>query len=156
VTPGPRVVYDCNIFVQALISPRGPAARCIELARDGNASLFVTDFILTEIRESYLKTSPKFGLTQQKAESLAIAIASISTMISNPPERFVYSRDPDDAHYVNVALAADAKLVVSRDRDLLDLMDATTGDGAAFTRQYPELAILDPVQFIRLVVPSAE
>ena len=46
-----------------------------------------------------------------------------ATILEAFPELFAYARDPDDAHYVNLALAADAKLIVSRDKDLLDLMD---------------------------------
>ena len=35
---------------------------------------------------------------------------------------FSLSRDPDDAIYVNVALTAQSPFLVSRDKDLLDLM----------------------------------
>jgi predicted nucleic acid-binding protein len=51
----PRVVYDCNIFVQSLISINGPAGRCVRKAQSGEVSLFVTAFILHEIRESHRK-----------------------------------------------------------------------------------------------------
>lgn len=37
-----RVVYDCNIFAQALISLNGPAARCVQKARESVVSLFVS------------------------------------------------------------------------------------------------------------------
>ena len=33
MTPAPpKVVYDCNIFVQALINLNGPAGRCLQKA----------------------------------------------------------------------------------------------------------------------------
>jgi predicted nucleic acid-binding protein len=35
-----------------------------------------------------------------------------ATILEAFPELFAYARDPDDAHYVNLALAADAKLIV--------------------------------------------
>ena len=45
---------------------------------------------------------------------------------------------------MNLALAAEAKCLVSRDRDLLDLMH-----DESFRRQYPDLQILEPVAFLR-------
>jgi uncharacterized protein len=65
------------------------------------------------------------------------------------PVVFTYERDPDDAHYVNLALAANANLIVSRDRDLLDLADTTRPEAIEFRRQFPTLRILEPVQFLR-------
>jgi predicted nucleic acid-binding protein len=64
-------------------------------------------------------------------------------------DRKVDLRDPDDAHYVNLALAADARLIVSRDRDLLDLMDSAKPEAAEFQSRFPALRILDPVGFLR-------
>jgi putative PIN family toxin of toxin-antitoxin system len=150
MTP-PRVVYDCNIYVQALINPAGPGGECVVRARDGQAVLFVTHYILDEVRESFLKIPAKYNVTQQQAEALASGVSSIATMLVDIPEVFTYQRDPDDAHYVNVALAAHAKLIVSRDRDLLDLADEHTADGALFRQRFPDLDILDPIQFIRLL-----
>ena len=43
----PKVVFDCNIFVQALINLHGPAGRCVQKARDGEVRLFVSPFILS-------------------------------------------------------------------------------------------------------------
>jgi predicted nucleic acid-binding protein len=80
-----RVVFDCNVFLQALANPSGPAGRCVELAL--------------------------------------------------------------------ARLKADAKLVVSRDRDLLDLMDPKKPEAAAFQRLYPSLRILNPVGFLHEFAP---
>jgi len=39
MTLPPPVVFDCMIFAQALISPRGPAAQCVERVRRGQATV---------------------------------------------------------------------------------------------------------------------
>ena len=140
--------------MQALINPAGPGGKCVTLAREGKAALFVTSFILDEIRESHLKIPAKYGVTQQQTEALAAAIASVATLVIDVPEVFTYRRDPDDAHYVDVALAINAKLIISRDRDLLDLMDETSADGTDFKRKFPDLQVLDPVQFLALIRAS--
>ncbi|MEA2734710.1 MAG: uncharacterized protein QOE14_1161 [Humisphaera sp.] len=145
----PRVVYDCNIYVQALINSAGPAGRCVDEAIDGAVALFVSPFVLAEIRESHVKIPSKYGVTAGQTAALADGIAKIATLVAVVPAEFVYTRDPDDAHYVNVALAANARLVISRDRDLLDLMDPARQEGRDFQTRFPQLRILEPVQFLR-------
>jgi len=145
----PRVVYDGNVFVQAVINVRGPAARCVEKAAAGDVTLFVTPFILDEIRESWEKLPRKYGVTREQTELLASRVAGVATVLVHVPEVFVYERDPDDAHYVNVAIVADARLIVSRDKDLLDLMDAARPEGQAFQARFPSLRIIDPVLLLR-------
>ena len=61
----------------------------------------------------------------------------------------VVRSEPGDAHYINLALAADARLIVSRDKDLLDLMDPAKPEAAEFQGRYPLLRILNPVAFLR-------
>ena len=46
------------------------------------------------------------------------------------------------------ALAADAKLI-SRDNDLLDLMNSSRPEAADFQKLCPSLRILNPVAFLR-------
>jgi putative PIN family toxin of toxin-antitoxin system len=145
----PRVVYDCNIYVQSLININGPAGRCVGKAQSGDVSLFVSAFILNEIRESHRKIPGKYGVAGEQTEALAAGIASVATVVDQVPPVFTYKRDPDDAHYVNLAVSAQANLIVSRDRDLLDLADATRLEAIEFQRLFPTLRILEPVQFLR-------
>jgi predicted nucleic acid-binding protein len=69
------------------------------------------------------------------------------------PPIFEYPRDPDDAHYVDLAIAADAKLIVSRDNDLLSLRDPATVAGQDFLSRFPLLLILTPPEALRLLAP---
>lgn len=144
-----KVVFDCNIFVQALINLRGPAGRCVQKARDGEVKLFVSPFILAEIREIYLKTPVKYGITAKQTEELASALLHFATLLSDVPELYVHPLDSDDSAYVNLALKADAKLIVSRDRHLLNLADATRSEGKDFQSRFPKLRIVEPVEFLR-------
>ena len=151
VEMGTRVVFDCNMYLQALRSPHGPAGRCVQLAFDEKISLFISPSAIEELRDvvSRPKVIAKLQLVTERVEEFISAVESVATVIDGFPEVFRYERDPDDAHYVNLALAADAKLIVSRDKDLLDLMNLTKSEGAEFHRDYPELLIVDPMQFLR-------
>ena len=47
-------------------------------------------------------------------------------LIANVPKEFHYERDPDDEMYINLAIVSNATYLVSRDKDLLDLMTSST------------------------------
>ncbi|MGD0463790.1 MAG: putative toxin-antitoxin system toxin component, PIN family [Tepidisphaeraceae bacterium] len=148
-----RVVFDCNIFLQALAAPGGPAARCVEMALCGQVALYLSPIVLDEIRKvtSYPKLVAKFRLRPNRVAALLENLPKVAVIVPLVPELWRYSRDPDDAHYVNLALAADARLIVSRDADLLDLMDSNKPEAAEFQKRFPALRILDPVGFLREV-----
>jgi predicted nucleic acid-binding protein len=64
-------------------------------------------------------------------------------MVEEIPAAYKLPRDPDDEPYFNLAAAAGAAFLVSRDKDLLSLMD-----DQAFRKQFPTLAIVDPKAFL--------
>ena len=148
-----RVVFDCNVFLQALANPVGPAGRCVELAISGKVALYISPHILDEIREvtSQPKLIAKFRLRPDRVAALLDNLPKAAVMVPSYREVWKYDRDPDDAHYVSLALVANAKLIVSRDRDLLDLMDSSKPEAAEFQKRFPALRILDPVLFLREV-----
>src|SRR5258706_896584 len=146
-----RAVIDCNTYLQGLSSPRGPAARCLQFAFERQFDLFISPVIMAELREALARPSVirKLKLRPERVDEYLAAIELVATMLDGFPRPFSYARDPDDAQYVNLALAANAKLIVSRDRDLLDLMDESKPDGHNFHIRFPELRILDPVAFLK-------
>jgi putative PIN family toxin of toxin-antitoxin system len=146
-----RVVFDCNTFLQALAAPEGPAGRCIQLAINGTVSLYISPPVLEELRDvtSRPKVIKKLRLVSGRVDDFIETIEIAATLLEGFPELFSYQRDPDDAHYVNLALAAKAKLIVSRDKDLLDLMDSTKPEATEFQKRFPTLHIVDPVGFLR-------
>ncbi len=142
-----RVVFDCVILLQAAGRPTGPAAECLQAVRDGRLELFVSPDILAEVRDVLTrpKTLRKFPALTPEAVGVFLGdVESHATMLPTVPKVFTLSRDPKDEPYIDLAAAILARYLVSRDKDLLDLM----GDDV-FRRQFPGLTVIDPVALLR-------
>lgn len=105
--------------------------------------------MLAEVREIHFKTPKKYGIIAEQTDELARAIASFADIVTDVPEVYQHPYDPDDSHYVDLALKADARLIVSRDRHLLMLADSARKEGQEFQARFPALRILDPVQLLQ-------
>ncbi len=51
--------------------------------------------------------------------------------------------------YINLAVAAGADYIVSRDNDLLDLMTGHTTECKEFRQRFRPLKVIDPVSFLK-------
>lgn len=146
-----RVVFDCNVYFQAAISPTGPARRLLQLALEGKATLYASEYVLEEL--SSLVHDPriksKYRLDDEELDEFFAVIRRHATLVDFVPEVFEFARDPKDAHYVDLAVAVSAALIVSHDKDLLSLRDATTSEGKDFVRLFPDLEILTPPEALK-------
>ena len=70
-------------------------------------------------------------------------------MVRQVPMVFEYSRDTRDEPYINLAIAARAAFLVSRDKDLLDLMSAHDIESKQFRRRFRFLRVIKPESFLR-------
>lgn len=139
-----KVVFDCPVFAQALINPRGPAAACLGHAQQGNVILSVSDYVLQEIRELPQKIKPQLGVTEERVEGLIRDLSKYVRFVVNVPLVYAHPIDPDDSHYVNLALATGSKLIVTRDRHLLNLMDDRQIGAQEFRKSFPGLVVVTP------------
>ena len=147
-----RAVFDCNLYFQALINEEGPAGRCVTTAFERKVGLFLCRQVLTEVRRTATDPILRVKFQQITDERLAQLIANVEKVghvVTRIPERFTYPRDPDDAHYINLALAAKARYVVTRDKDPLDLMDAARPEGPEFRQRFRSLQIIEPQVLLR-------
>ncbi len=145
-----RVVFDCNVYFQALISPGGPAGEAFKAAKDRRLTLYVSATVLSELSDvcSRPHLVEKFHLSEQRLNTFLRDVVANAQFLDHVPHVFDYERDPDDAHYIDLAVAADAKLIVSRDKDLLALRDTTTADHKRLQKIAPGIEILTPVELI--------
>ena len=152
--PDALVVFDCVVFLQGLIRSSGPAVTCIERFEQGRFSLVVSQEVLSELRDvlSRPKLRESFPLlTDAKVDLLIELLLSKGKFVASVPKRWELPRDPDDEPYINLAIEAGAQYLVTRDRDLLDLMSWETKEGREFQSRFRDLRILDPVPFLKAI-----
>ncbi len=156
-TPRPRVVFDCMVYLQATVSESGPAAALLRLIDNDTLALFVSEDILEEVREvlsrpKIRKKNPE--ITDERVAVLITRVREKATVVDVVPRQFTYSRDPKDEKYINLAIETEAHYLVSRDKDLLELMTGSTEECKDFRRRFRLLKVIEPVGFLTMVMPK--
>lgn len=151
-------VYDCVVYLQALINPAGPAGACIQYLLDGQVRVYASDYVIGEVLDVARRPSisRKFEISDYDVARFLDPIVRRIEVVDEVPDLFHLSTDPDDAHYVNLAIATGAAYVVSRDGHLLRLSDEAMADGAELRARYPHLQILTPPRFLAKVRAQSE
>ena len=148
----PRVVLDTVVFVQALISGRGPAARCVELCRAGRYILLQSPKTLAELRDVPLRPRliAKYPyITRDKVEAFIADATSFAVNIHDPPPVFALPRDPKDEPFIDLAVAGGGQFIVTwNDRHLTYLMRRDTEEGKEFCKRFPSLRIVSPPELL--------
>lgn len=152
--PRRRVVFDCMIYLQATISESGPAAALLRLVESRAVSLFVSDEILAEVRD--VLSHPKVRernprLTDERVNAFITRLSERATVVDDVSRHFSYPRDPKDEKYIDLAVEVDARYIISRDKDLLDLMTGHTDECKDFRRRFRPLKVIEPAEFLKVV-----
>ena len=145
------VVLDCMVYLQAAANAKSTAARLLDLLDSEEFTLFVSRETLHEVRETLNDPEVRAnlsGITDVQVKILFMRLEKKAILIKQIPKRFEYPRDPKDEPYINLALAADATYIVSRDNDLLDLMKWSTEEGREFQKRFRFLKIVTPEVFL--------
>jgi putative PIN family toxin of toxin-antitoxin system len=150
--PESPVVFDCVVFLQGLIKESGPAVTCIQRFEQGRFLLAISPEILAELRDVVSRSRLREDfplLTEEKAGQLIELLLLKGKLFRHVPRYIEFPRDPHDEPYLNLAIEAGAHFLVTRDRDLLDLMRWDTEAGRDFQSRFRRLRILDPVAFLK-------
>jgi uncharacterized protein len=115
----PRVVFDTNIFVRALINPKGINARLIlSLSR---YILVTSAAILEEVAEVLIRPGVLDVAAVRKLDvERILELLGRAPMVS-PSIAVTVCRDPDDNKFLEAAIAAGAEYLVTSDKGLRDL-----------------------------------
>ena len=146
-----RAVYDCMIYLQAASNWNGASGECIRRSLLGDVELCQSLRVLDEIRD--VLTRPRIkkkfpDLTSERVNLFMKDVSRYAFQCPLPPSVFELPRDPNDEKYLDLALAVNAKYLVSRDNDLLDIMN-----DESFRTAYPNLEIIQPAAFLQLFAP---
>ena len=143
-------VFDCNVYAQAILNRNGPAGALVAAAGRGTFRLAVSDAVLREVDQLRHKFPARSGVRATRVDAFLAELIRFTERVGVVPPVFAFTRDSDDAVYVDLAVATGADYLVTRDKDLLDL-SADTPDGRAFAARFPTLRVVDPVAFLSLL-----
>jgi predicted nucleic acid-binding protein len=97
----PRVVFDCNLFVQGIANRNSPARKALRLFFNGDISLFVSEPIIREVRDVLNRAEVRRQLPGINDRIVNAFLTKLEAM------------------YINLTLVSNAAYLVSRDKDLL-------------------------------------
>ncbi|MCR4374639.1 MAG: putative toxin-antitoxin system toxin component, PIN family [Acidobacteria bacterium] len=122
-----KVVLDTNTVVSALLFPSGRLGRLRSLWTDGRARPLVSTATTNELIR--VLAYPKFGLSEEEIQfALAAYLPFTETMDNRSAGRSRHARcrDADDQAFVDLAYSGEVDVLVSGDKDILDLAEKTS------------------------------
>ncbi len=117
-----RAVLDTNLLVSYLITHRPPIAEIMDVhLAHGDFTPLTAPVLLEELdRVLQYPRLHRFYDAESRIRFVAL-IAALSEAVALPDEIPAISRDPSDDWVIACAIAGCADVIVSGDRDLLDL-----------------------------------
>ena len=121
--------------------------------------LFVSKETVSEVRD--VLTRPKVlaknpHLTEVYIENFLERVLNKAVSVKTVPPKFKYSRDPKDEKYINLAIEAKTDFIISRDKDLLDLMTDVPIEGKEFRQKSRPLKIVEPIEFLKIIAKTEQ
>ena len=113
-----KIVFDTNVLFAALTARAGLCARLFELCLARHA-IVLSEHILGELRRHL---AGKGKLSEAQLETIINAVSDAAEIVTPSVVGASACRDPDDLAVLGTALAASAEILVTGDRDLLDLV----------------------------------
>ena len=136
-----RLVIDANVFVAAVLSPRGPPGRLLRLLAETPPPyrLFLSQEMIAEISEVLDRPKIRRRLPSGfDAQQWLVEMAALSDVIDVPDSPRVCD-DPDDDKNLGTALHGMAEYLVTGDDDLLRL------------RTHEGISIITPAQCLQVL-----
>ena len=148
------VIFDTVTLVQSTINPKGVARKCLAYFEQGKISVAISRDTLAEVKDvlsrPYLRQRYEH-ITDELVTVLVELLSYRGIYVRHVGKHFTYPRDPDDEPYLNLAIEVSADYLISRDHDMLDLMDWHKEEGRAFQKRFRFLKVVTPEEFLRVM-----
>lgn len=142
----PRVVLDTNIWLDWLLFGDPGVAPLREQCAQGRIEILIDDACEAELAEVLARPFGKRRMTEVEQQAALAACRRAATRVATRlpgPERarLPLCRDPHDQKFLELALAAGADCLLTKDRELLALSRrklAQVGRGVPFRIVHPD------------------
>lgn len=114
-----KVVFDTNVLVSALVFPGGRGEQALQRILEERDELVLSKAILDELLGVLAR---KFARDAEELARAALLLGELATLVK-PGRRLKVLRDDPDNRVLECAAAGAAALIVTGDRELLDLKE---------------------------------
>lgn len=131
-----RLVVDSNVWIAALISPRGTARQIVDAVLDLEIDIVLSESTFQELVSRLDR--PKFDRYREPEawNSFLAALVDLALWHDDVSMATSRSRDADDDKFLALAVTSQADAIITGDRDLLELVS------------HEGIPILTPAQFL--------
>ena len=132
-----RVVVDTNVFISSLLNTEGNPRKVIDLWRFEKITLCLSKKMLAE----YFAVLGRFGMSEEPEGEELVQLFQKRynhVFLTSVPTILAISADPADNMFIECAVAADAKYIISGDRHLLNL------------KVFKGIRILPPTEYLKV------
>jgi len=118
-----RAVLDANVFVSAILSPKGIPAKILTAWQAEQFQLVLSEAILDEIIRvlRYPKIMRRHRWSEEKLRTFVDDLAHLGILTPGKLKLTVIRADPPDDRYLECAVEGEAEYIVSGDQHLLSL-----------------------------------
>jgi putative PIN family toxin of toxin-antitoxin system len=151
-TNPPIVVLDTNAVLRALADGSSASADIVRACERRAILILLSKPVLDEYREvlGEAEASGRFAaITPEAIVRTLDVLRYVGEYLRNVRVTFRFNRGPDDARFIELAIAGRASHIISHDADLLSLPTSHTDDGRRFRQRLPRTQVLDSVAFKR-------
>ena len=110
--PKPKVIFDTNIFISAILFGGNPRV-CLNLARDKGIRLFTSSHILLELSQ---KLHKKFEWNEQEITEVLEGLKKFTIVVSPKSKLNLIKNDPSDNRILECAGSVKADYLISGDK----------------------------------------
>jgi uncharacterized protein len=146
-----RLVLDTNVLLAGLVSKSSASQKVVDLLQARKVIPLLSPPVLAEYRAVLLHTAiaARFpNLTPRRVELALHRLRYIGDEYPTVRVKFELQRDPQDAMFVELAIAGQATHLITMDPDLLSLPTARTDAGKRFRQRLGQLTVQSPQAFI--------
>ena len=93
MTDKPRVVFDCNVLLQAAAREKSVAAKCLNLAESGLIQICVSREVLTEVEDVLNRPEIRThfpDLSDEIVGAFLKRLQNLSELVRSVPKKFSY------------------------------------------------------------------
>jgi hypothetical protein len=139
-----RVVLDTNLFISAILSPKGKPATILKMVLDAKLDLVLSPAIVEEVSlvmnyGKIRKLLAKRSVTPETMRDTLQKIVKTAIMVSGETNIHRIDKDPSDNMLLACAVEGKADFVVSGDRHLIDLIS------------FEGIPIVNPDNFLKFI-----